>query len=178
MSALDTLLYGYRTILAATVAAAQRGKLNFSSAFTVADNAGTESTDVGLSGTQSITTATITTATLTTATLGYLALTPENNNLTGSQNDLVIGAAVSVVRFTNAGGITMTGLAGGAAGRVVVFINDAAGTVQINHEDAASVAANRFVLLGAANFTVNQYGCMLIVYNAASSRWHLITRTN
>lgn len=170
MSALDTLLYGYRTILAATVAAAQRGKLNFSSAFTVADNAGTESTDVGLSGTQSITTLTATTATLTSLITGLLRGGVESNALAGSQNDVVIGS-VLLVRTTDAGAITWTGIAGGAAGRVLFVVPIGAGGLTINHEDAASVEPNRCSFPAAANLALVTGRVGVLVYDDASSRW-------
>lgn len=171
MSALDTLLYGYRTILAATVAAAQRGKLNFSSAFTVADNAGTESTDVGLSGTQSITTATITTGTITNASLGSLVLGVENNALAGAQNNVAIGSGATIIRVTDAGAVTWTGMAGGASGRVVLIRYEGGVTLTLSDQDAASTAANRFSFYGGAPPALTLGGAALCVYDATVARW-------
>lgn len=170
MSALDTLIYGYRTVLGAAVAAAQRGKLNFSSAFTVADNVGTESTDVGLAATQAITTLTATTATLTSLITGLLRGGIENNALAGAQNDVVIGN-VLLVRTTDAGAITWTGIAAGGAGRVLLVVPIGAGGLTITHEDAASVATNRCSFPAAANLVLVTGRVGVLVYDATSSRW-------
>lgn len=173
MSALDTLIFGYRTMLAATVEKAQRSKLNFSSAFTVADNSGTASTDVGLATSQ-----TITTLVATALTGGVVRLTPENNALSGSQNDLTIGASVSWVRFTDAGLVTLTGIAHDSTSRVLVVQAVGAGGVQLNHADAASVATNRFDLTGAANVTLATNALALLTYDVTMGRWLLVARSS
>lgn len=173
MSALDALLYGYRTMLAATVEKAHRSKLNFSSAFTLTDNASTSSTDVGLA-----TSLTIATLVATALTGGVVRLTPENNALAGSQNDLTIGASVSWVRFTDAGLVTLTGIAHDSTSRVLVVQAVGAGGVQLNHADAASVATNRFALLGAANATLATNALALLVYDVAMTRWLLVARSS
>lgn len=173
MSALDTLLYGYRTILAATVAVTQRSKANFSSAFTVADNAGTASTDIGLATSQ-----TIATLVATALTGGVVRVTPENNALAGSQNDLTIGASVTMVRFTDAGLVTLTGIAHDSTSRVLVLQAVGAGGVQLNHADAASTATNRFALTGAANVTLATNACALLVYDVTQTRWLLVARSS
>jgi len=174
VSALDTLLYGYRTILAATVEKAQRSKLNFSSAFTVADNPGTSSTDVSLS----TSTITITSLVATALAGGVVRLTPENNALAGSQNDLTIGASVTWVRFTDAALVTLTGIAHDSTSRVLVLQAVGAGGVQLNHADAASTATNRFSLVGAANVTLATDACALLVYDVTLTRWVLVARSS
>ena len=172
MSALDVLLYGYRTVLAATVEKAQRSKLNFSSAFTLADNPGTASTDVGLATSQTI-------ATLVAAALtgGVVRLTPENNALAGSQNDLTIGASVSWVRFTDVGLVTLTGIAHDGTSRLVLLQAVGAGGVQLNHE-IDSTATNRFSLIAAANVTLVTDAVALIAYDVTKQRWLLAARSS
>lgn len=54
MSFLDTLIYGYRTILAASVEVTQRNKLNFKTGFTVTDNPVTGATDVDATAASSV----------------------------------------------------------------------------------------------------------------------------
>jgi hypothetical protein len=73
MSALDTLIFGYRTILAAAVAVTQRNKVNFLAPLTATDNAGTGSTDIGLSSTPTIATPTFT-GTITSSGTGWRIL--------------------------------------------------------------------------------------------------------
>lgn len=173
MSALDTLLYGYRTMLAATVEKAQRSKLNFSSAFTVADNSGTASTDVGLA-----TSLTIATLVATALTGGVVRLTPENNALTGAQNNLTIGTSVSWVRFTDAGAVELTGIAHDGTSRILLVQAVGAGGVQLDHENASSTATNRFALTGAANVTLATNAVALLAYDVTMQRWLLVARSS
>ncbi len=165
MSALDTLLYGYRTLLAATSAVSQRSKLNFSSAFTVADNAATESTDVGLSGTL-----TATLATVTAMVLSVLRLTSENNALAGSQNDVTIGSN-TIVRVTDAGAVTWTGIAADSGRRVLLVHAVGAGGLTLVHGSASSVATNRFAFPGSANIALVTNQIAILVYDTTQARW-------
>lgn len=165
MSALDTLLYGYRTVLAATAAVSQRSKLNFSSAFTVADNAVTESTDVGLSGTPSFTLATI-----TAMVLSVLRLTSENNALSGSQNDVTIGSN-TIIRVTDAGAVTWTGIAADTGRRVLLVHAVGAGGLTLVHASASSVASNRFALPGGSNIALVTNQIAILVYDTTQARW-------
>lgn len=165
MSALDTLLYGYRTLLAATSAVSQRSKLNFSSAFTVVDNAVTESTDVGLSGTLSATLATV-----TAMVLSVLRLTSENNALAGSQNDVTIGSS-TIIRVTDAGAVTWTGIAADSGRRVLLVHAVGAGGLTLVHGSASSVAANRFALPGGSNIALVTNQIAILVYDTTQARW-------
>lgn len=59
--------------------------------------------------------------------------------------------------------------------RTLILINDSTtNNIQLNHEDAASAAANRFNLVGAANYIIGPRIAITLVYNSASSRWHTI----
>lgn len=76
-----------------------------------------------------------------------------------------------VVRLTaNAGGSTLTGLAGGAAGRDIVLCHVGGGTITIPAEDGLSSAANRFV------FSTNLSGgsCSRFIYDGTSARWRFV----
>ena len=172
MSIFDALLYGYRTIRAATVDATQRGALNFSSAFTVVDNAVTAATDIGLATTQAITTATI-----STLTSVVLYVTSENNALAGSQNNVTVGS-VTVVRVTDAGAVTWTGLTLGPSRRILIVHAVGAGGLTLNHEDAASTATNRFTLLGAANVALATNALALLMYDPTLGRVVLVARSS
>lgn len=165
MSVLDTLLYGYRTVLASAVAVTQRNKLNFGSGFTVADNAVTSSTDVTVSATQSITT-----LTLTTLLSSVLRLTSENNALSGSQNDVTIGSN-TIIRVTDAGAVTWTGIAADSGRRVLLVHAVGAGGLTLVHQSASSVASNRFALPGGTNIALVTNQIAILVYDTTQARW-------
>jgi hypothetical protein len=172
MSLLDSLLYGYRTIRAETVDVTQRGALNFSSAFTTVDNALTKATDIGLAATQAITTATI-----TTLTASVLRMTSEDNALTGSQNNVTIGN-VLLVRVTDGGTVTWTGIAADSGRRWLLIQAVGAGGVVLAHENASSTAINRFALISATNVTIPENGLALVTYDPTLTRWLLVARSS
>lgn len=172
MSIFDALLYGYRTIRAATVDQTQRGALSFSSAFTVVDNAVTAATDIGLATTQAITTATI-----DALTVLVLRAAAENNALSGSQNNVTIGN-VLIVRVTDAGAVTWTGLTADSARRFLVVHAVGAGGLTLVHQSASSTASNRFALVGAANAALATNALALLVYDPTLARWLLVARSS
>jgi hypothetical protein len=172
MSLLDALLYGYRTVRAATVDVTQRGALNFSSAFTVVDNAVTSATDIGLAATQAITTATI-----DALTSVVLYVTSENNALSGSQNNVTIGN-VTVVRVTDAGAVTWTGLTLGPSRRILIVHAVGAGGLTLVHQSASSTATNRFALVGAANAVLATNALALLMYDPTLGRVVLVARSS
>lgn len=172
MSIFDALLYGYRTIRAATVDQTQRGAVNFSSAFTVVDNAVTAATDIGLATTQAITTATI-----NALTLLVLRGTSENNALSGSQNNVTVGN-VTLVRVTDGGTVTWTGIAADSGRRWLLLQSVGAGGLILAHESVSSTAINRFVLISAANVTIPQNGMALVTYDPTLARWLLVARSS
>ena len=172
MSIFDALLYGYRTVRAATVDATQRGALNFSSAFTVVDNAVTAATDIGLATTQAITTATI-----NALTLLVLRGTSENNALAGSQNNVTIGN-VTLVRVTDGGTVTWTGVAADTGRRWLLVQAVGAGGLILSHQNVASTESNRFALIAAADVTIPENGMALITYDTTMARWLLVARSS
>lgn len=87
-----------------------------------------------------------------------------------------------VVRVANNDGldvVTLTGLAGGAAGRIVLLFNiDGTQSLRLLHEGALSTAANRFACGEADNssyVSVPPETGVLLWYDGTSSRWRVIS---
>lgn len=75
---------------------------------------------------------------------------------------------------------TITGLAGGAAGRVVMVCNVNASASEdflFSNESASSTAANRFALPNYTSSAIGPAACMRFWYDGVSSRWRMMTRT-
>ena len=90
----------------------------------------------------------------------------------GSTNDYAPTgfATARVLRLTpNAAGSTLTGLAGGAAGRVVTLINIGGPLISLADESASSAAANRF----ATPVSISSTQCCTCWYDGDSSRWRV-----
>jgi hypothetical protein len=100
-------------------------------------------------------------------------LTPAQ--ITVSQNDYnPTGlSAASILRLNSTGAVNITGLAGGADGRVMVAANVGANNITLVDESASSAAANRFALL--ENLALAADAAAILFYDSTSSRWRSIS---
>lgn len=91
--------------------------------------------------------------------------------ITSSQNDYnPTGlASASVLQISSDAARSVSGLAGGAEGRVVVLLNTGAQPVTLLDESTASVPANRFTLGG--NLTIAARQAAMLRYDGTAARW-------
>lgn len=80
-------------------------------------------------------------------------------------------STATTLRLTTDATRTITGLAGGADGRILVLHNVGAFNLILSDEDASSTAGNRFAL--SANLTLTPDQSAVLHYDATSSRWRL-----
>lgn len=121
-----------------------------------------------------------------TATAGSLANIKQRFDLSGDISPTAIAAQAddynptslstsSVLRVTLTGNQTMTGLQGGADGRMLTIINiDTTDTLTLANESASSTAANRFSFVGNATLQPGQ--SMALWYDSTSSRWRAFSQ--
>jgi hypothetical protein len=103
-------------------------------------------------------------------------LTP--SQITADQNnyDPTSLASASVLRLATDAARTITGLAGGADGRVIVIHNVGSFGITLADESASSTAANRFALPAA--ITIAPDGSVTLQYDSTSSRWRCVAKAN
>lgn len=106
-----------------------------------------------------------------------LALTGDISpaQITADQNDYnPTGlATASVIRLSGDSSFrTITGLAGGADGRVVMLHNISSNSILLANQNTASTAANRFDL-GGMNLPLLGGNLITLQYDSTSSRWRL-----
>ena len=95
--------------------------------------------------------------------------------LAAQADNLTLGVTTNVLNITLTGDQSITGITGGAAGRVVFLTNvDATETLTVVH-DATSTAANRFTLPGAKNFSLLPGQSAILKYNG--TRWAFVAQT-
>jgi hypothetical protein len=82
-------------------------------------------------------------------------------------------STASVLRLNTDASRNITGLAGGADGRVMVIHNVGSNEIVLKDENAASTAANRFAL--SADVTISADQSIMLWYDSTSSRWRLIS---
>jgi len=101
------------------------------------------------------------------------------DTITGDENDYDPNAdglaGLSVLEVTPDGGNhTITGFAGGVAGRILCVLNmDASNNLVLAHQDSGSDAANRIVHAQGINETLPELGCAVLLYSS-DSRWHVL----
>lgn len=72
---------------------------------------------------------------------------------------------------------TLTGLTGGASGRLLILTNIHASLRLTLAHDVTSTAANRFTLPGAVSYFLDPGQSVLLRYDATSSRWRVVAGT-
>jgi len=94
--------------------------------------------------------------------------------ITANQNDYnPTGlATAAVLQLSSDASRTITGLAGGAEGRVVSLINIGSQPIALADESASSVAANRFTLGGTLIVAAKQ--AAMLRYDGTAARWRLM----
>ena len=92
---------------------------------------------------------------------------------TGAVNNYALGASTTTLRFSNVGGVNLSGLTGGTDNRRLIIIN-ATGTSMTLYHDATSTLANRILCGTGANLALNANVCIELVYDATTSRWRTI----
>lgn len=102
---------------------------------------------------------------------------PRINAGTGTLNDvvsadLVDGTAADGLRFTNAVGPTITGLAAGYSGRRLYVLATVSAVVLAN-ENLSSAAANRIVTGAGMDVTLQAGSVAWLVYDGVDLRWRL-----
>ena len=80
-----------------------------------------------------------------------------------------------IFRLSSDASRNITGLAGGADGRIVAISNVGSFNIVLTNDDALSTAANRF-LMGAAATILPGLG-LLLIYDPVSSRWRPLVNT-
>lgn len=78
-------------------------------------------------------------------------------------------ADASILRLTAGGAYNITGLAGGADGRTITLVNIGTNAITLTNEDAASTAANRFLLGG--NVALDANDSLTLIYDSTTQRW-------
>jgi hypothetical protein len=78
-------------------------------------------------------------------------------------------AKASVLRLTSDASRTITGLAGGADGRVMIILNVGVNPIVLANQNTSSAAANRFAI--GTNLTIGADQSASLIYDATSQRW-------
>jgi len=101
------------------------------------------------------------------------------SSITSDQNNYAPTGhgTASVLRLTSDAPRQITGLQGGADGRIVILENvntTANRAIVLKNEDAGSTAAYRFAL-GGKNYNIAPGRSVILIYDSGSSRWRPLT---
>lgn len=106
---------------------------------------------------------------------GSFALTGDATiTTTGTLNDYSLGS-VAVLRWNGASALTLSSIANGSDGRVLVIENvTAAQELTITHDDGVTgTAANRFDNPGQLDFKLPPRATVFCIYDSTTSRWRM-----
>lgn len=93
---------------------------------------------------------------------------------TGANNDIAI-PAYTYIRITGPGGaFSITGIAGGVNGKIVVLHNSTGVAMTIANDNASSLAADR-IYTQAGNILTTGTGTVTMIYNATAAHWIVIS---
>ncbi|MBI5369076.1 MAG: hypothetical protein HZA54_18720 [Planctomycetes bacterium] len=81
-------------------------------------------------------------------------------------------SGAATLRISASTAVAITGLAGGADGRLLTLFNVGANNITLADEGAGSSAANRFAL--TADLVLAPDECCVVQYDATSSRWRAV----
>lgn len=97
------------------------------------------------------------------------------STISADQNDYAPTgfATCSSMRLVTDASRTLTGLAGGAAGRIVLLLNVGSENLVLSNQNASSSAANRFDLNQTTITIPKDCGCFLM-YDGVDSRWRTV----
>jgi hypothetical protein len=91
-------------------------------------------------------------------------LTADQNNYSPSE---LAGAAV--LRLTSSAAVNITGLAGGANGRVLTIFNIGSNNIVLKNQSTSSTTINRFAI--NADITLGADQSVTLIYDSTSQRW-------
>lgn len=96
--------------------------------------------------------------------------------ITSNQNDYnPTGlSTASVLRLDCDANRDITGIAGGADGRMIVIHNIGSGHITLKHQSASSSAANRFKFPTTYDFNITVDASVALWYDGTSARWRLL----
>lgn len=84
----------------------------------------------------------------------------------------------SIIRLSSDAERNITGIGGGADGRMVVLLNIGSFNIYLADESASSTAANRFATAEVAGSYLNPGNFILLCYDGTSSRWRVLRGSN
>ena len=105
-----------------------------------------------------------------TSGAGGDAVTATPSQITSNQNNYALPSNTDVVRLSSDAVRTITGFEADA-GAVVTLYNVGSFDIRIDHEDTASLAANRVISATGSDIVIAPNDNITLVYDSTSSRW-------
>lgn len=100
-----------------------------------------------------------------------------NLNVTGQINNLDLqGAAVHKYEGGIASSVTITGIAGGTEGKIVILYTSSSNTITLKHLSTSSLDINRILTNTLADVTVTN-GAISLIYDDDSNCWRILYTT-
>ena len=92
----------------------------------------------------------------------------------GANNNVAVGNRSFFIVSGATAAFSITGLAAGGDGQLIVLFNSTAQNMTIANQNAGSSAANRIITTTGADMATTGVGCAMLIYSTSVSRWVLI----
>lgn len=90
----------------------------------------------------------------------------------GANNNVVLPADAGVLYVSGpTGAYNISGIAGGATGRILKICNYTNVSMTINHNSASSSAGNKILIGGSADLVISAFGAVELTYIANATAW-------
>lgn len=92
-------------------------------------------------------------------------------------NNIAVGKYASIRVSGPVLAYSITGIAGGYDGRMLILYNSTGVDMVLTHNDILSTASNRIYCADNTSITVKKNGCATLMYSATDSRWIVVSTT-
>lgn len=106
----------------------------------------------------------------------YLHLLMENYTAANGQaNDVTLPKSSGIRIVGPSAAFGLSGITGGADGRMVILINTTAQNMTLYNQNASSTAENRIITGTGANLVTTGAGAFTLLYSVDDSRWYVVS---
>jgi len=113
----------------------------------------------------------ITTDQYFSANRGYITKEISQTLPNGRSDNIALNAGGQIAITGPTAAFSISGIAGGIAGREITLVNTTSQTLTILHFDANSASQNQIIIRGGASLSIAGAGAVRLVYSAAISKW-------
>jgi hypothetical protein len=100
-----------------------------------------------------------------------------NTGIVGTFHNLITQNS-SVIKYFNSSNVTITGLAGGTDGKIIMLFASPTSTIILKHANTGSLSGNRIITVNSGDLTIPGGGSVTLMYDVDGSVWRIVAVVN